>query len=344
MQKRTCLFLALTCALLSGCDVTPVSPAVATVAFVTATLPPTTTAVATVTPLPPTVAPTLVPVAGTTTSEVNVRVDTSTASESLGTIPAFSAVQVIGRDASGNWVKVIFKDAAGWVRADLVQLAEASAEIPVVDAESGTGSAGRGVIVRGVNVRSGPGTEFESLGLLSPNDVVSLFGKDPSGAWLKIGFPAALLDGTGWVAADYVQAENIDALPIVGENAAADAEATRAAPQTQPATGFNEGDSAESPLAFFDLSTMGAVQFQGEVSEPVDEDDWLGFTTQNSKVVIQVLCQSGSVQVELSQIGAAPSLPVLTCGETRRIPTQAGAEIRLHVYGSARYQLKLANE
>lgn len=341
MQIKTNLLLALTCILLTSCTVTPVTPAVPTVAFVTATLPPTVTAAPTLTSLPPTIAPTIAPIAGTTTSEVNVRVDTSTASASLGTIPAFNPVQIIGRDASGNWLRVIFNNEAGWVRADLVQLAEASAEIPVVGAESTPGSA-RGVIVRGVNVRSGPGTQFESLGLLSPNDVIVLLGKDSGGAWLQIGYPAAP-DGSGWVAAEYVQADNVDALPVIGTSVAASAEAT-SAPQTQLMPVRNEGDTAEAPLAFFDLSMVGTVQFQGEISELADVEDWLGFITQSPGIIIEVSCQSGNVQVELSQIGATPNSPILTCGETRRIQMQAGVENRLRITGSARYQLKLINE
>ena len=64
--------------------------------FVTATLPPTSIPQATHTPLPPTSIPTTPPVAGTTNTQINVRAETNTASESYGVIPAFTQVQITG--------------------------------------------------------------------------------------------------------------------------------------------------------------------------------------------------------------------------------------------------------
>jgi uncharacterized protein YraI len=321
------LFLVTACVLiLSGCVNVPITPAISLPEFVTATLPPTATLAATLTPLPPTVVPTITPIAGTTTTEVNVRASTSTASKSLGTIPAFSAIQIIGKDGSGNWLQILFNGGIGWVRADYVRVEDASVEIPVMGEETGTGAGIRGVVLRGLNIRSGPGRDFESLGLLNQNDVVSILGKDASGMWMKIEYPAAP-DGTGWIAAEFMQVNNPDAISVIGETAQPpEAESTAtdttsvAAPQAKIA--LADGDTANAPLALFSLSADSArsVQFKGEISAPEgDSEDWLGFSSQSTEVVIQVSCDSDGIQVELFQADGATSLLKLDCNNAQLV-------------------------
>lgn len=336
----------------TSCDVTPETPAVPLPEFVTATLPVTATPIATFTSLPPTITPTVSPVAGTTTSEINVRVDTSTASQSLGTVPAFSAIQVIGKDTSGLWFRVLINNEAGWVRADYVQLTDATAEVPVFIADAGNGSA-RGVVLRGVNVRSGPGQDFDSLGLLNQNDVIPLLGKDASAAWIKISYPVST-DGTGWVAAEYLQVENLDGIPTLDEVAEIPATEMAEAP-TQPETFLQQitvadNDTAESPLRNFILAenAFRSVQFQGELSAANgDSEDWLGFSARSNNVVIQVLCESGTLKVELFQAGNSSDLGV-NCSSAQlvRITPQQTYLLRLshqNIENNAatKYQVKI---
>ncbi|GAB4568768.1 MAG: hypothetical protein Fur0017_12520 [Anaerolineales bacterium] len=333
--KHTLLFTAVILAL-AGCDARPATPLIPTPEFVTATLPPTPAPAASQTPPPPSPAPTITPVTGTTTTEVNVRAGTSTASESLGTMPPFSAVQIVGKDVSGNWLRILFQDGAGWVRADFVQVTDASAEIPVWDSEAGNGSV-RGVVLRGINVRNGPGQNFESLGLLNQNDVVSILEKDPSGTWIKIEYPAAP-DAVGWVAAEFLQIENVDAIPTFAVTAEAIATKGVEAPEIPaPAqTAWMDGDSADFPLADFLLlpNSYHTVQFQGWVSAPGgDLEDWLTFVSQSDDVVIQVLCDSSGVKVELLSSVEAPNLLELNCGDVQKVQTVE----------SQRYYLKISS-
>lgn len=280
-----------------------------------------------------------------------MRADTSTASESLGTVAAFSAVQIIGKDASGKWLLVLFNEGTGWVRADFVQVENPSAEIPVVGVDSGTGGGARGVVLGGVNVRSGPGRDFESLGLLNQNDVVSVLGKDPSGAWFKIAYAPAP-EGAGWVAAEFLQVDNAEALQVLA--AATQTEANSTESPAMPITAqiaWMDGDSAESPLAFFELSAASAraVQVQGEVSAPGgDPQDWVGFSAQSAEVVIQVLCESGSLLVELSQNGEAFNSLDVDCGGRQRTQVSPGSDYLIRLSpaisdGSAyvKYQLRI---
>lgn len=334
----------------SGCDTAPATPTVSLPEFITATLPVPSAPMATQTPVPPTIAPTIAPIAGTTTTEVNVRADTSTASSSLGTIPAFSAVQIIGKDASGNWLRILYNNDAGWIRANYVQVSDATAEIPVWSVEAGNGSVGSGVVLSGVNVRSGPGRDFDSLGLLNQNDVVSILGKDSSGTWMKIDYPASA-DGTGWVAAEYLQIENIDAIPTLDEAAempAAETPVSSTQPPSQPAA-LTDGDTANDPLADFVLSPASTrlAQFQGEVSA-TDAEDWVRFSSQSDDVVIQVLCESDGIKVELFQAVDIPGLLDLSCGATQSIQVDQGQVYTLRVSPvlsddpvSRHYQLKI---
>lgn len=335
--KHILLFTALILAP-GGCDATPATPLTPMPEFITATLPPTAAPAASQTSLPPSPAPTISPIAGTTTSEINVRAETSTASESLGTIPPFSAVQIVGKDVSGKWLRILFQDGAGWVRADFVQVADASAQIPVWETEAGSGS-GRGVVLRGVNVRTGPGQDFKSLGLLNQNDVVSILEKDSSGEWMKIEYPAAP-DGIGWVAADFLQIENVDAIPIL----AATDEATATTVQgvetqtvsTPVQTAWMDGDSADFPLVNFLLSPNSAhtMQFQGWVSAPEgDNEDWITFASQSDDVVIQVLCDSPGVKVELLASVGTPSLLELNCDGVQK----------MQVVENQRYYVKISS-
>lgn len=323
MNKNKAIAALAILLLCAGCDPSISTPIPPTPPFVTATLPPTAVPIPTATPLPPTPVPTIKPITGRTTAEVNVRSETSTAGQSLGVIAAFSAVQIIGRDASGLWLQIVFNQGSGWVRADFVQVENATAEIPVVDAGAGSGSGVRGVVLRGVNVRRGPARDFESLGLLNQNDVVSILGKDSSGAWMRIRY-AASPDGTGWVALEFLQVDHVEAIPVINEAAQPiGTNPTGDAGASSPAgTVRMDGDSAAAPLAMFTLSAASSrsVQFQGQVSAPDgDGEDWIGFSSTSQKVFIQIACESGNILVELIQPGGAPGGPNLECGASQPI-------------------------
>jgi uncharacterized protein YraI len=66
-----------------------------------------------------------------------------------------------------------------------------------------------------VNVRSGPGTQFDIVGQLAAGDRVPVTGRDDDGDWLRI---VIVFGQTGWVASFAVMADgNILELPIVTE-------------------------------------------------------------------------------------------------------------------------------
>lgn len=281
-----------------------------------------------------------------------MRTDTTTASESLGTVPAFSPVQIIGRDVSGFWLRIIFNDGAGWVRADYVQVADASIEIPVWDDGTGSGSAERGVVLRGVNVRSGPGRDFEALGLLNQNDVVFILEKDSSGAWMKIEYPVSP-DGTGWVAVEFLQIENVDAIPTLATTTQATIpQASETQTVSTPVQWIQlDGDSADAPLANFMLAvgSVRSAQFKGEVSAPAgDGEDRITFSSDSDDVVIRVSCESGIVKVELFPAGGTSNILEMACGDVHMLENAAWQSYSLRISpslngdsASAVYRIKI---
>lgn len=103
-----------------------------------------------------------------------------------------------------------------------------------------------------VNIRKGPSTEFDSLGMLNINDCVSVVGESKSSPWKEIQYQ----DGTAFVHGGYLLAEPVDleALRAQQEAARAEAEAAKAAEDaakqqeaTQPAQAQAQTQTTPQP-------------------------------------------------------------------------------------------------
>jgi len=313
----------------ASCSNTAVAGQTATPNFATAVLPSTstpisepTTAYISSTPMANQAAAlTVTPVEGITTTLVNVRAEPSTASEMLGMINLFTKIQITGQDASGSWYQLMYaesKNGNGWVRAEYVQV-DATAQISIIGAEAGSGSAMSGLVIQKINVRKGPATTFESLGVLSPNDVVFITGKDPSSAWMQIEFANAP-EGTGWVASEFLQVSHADSLPTIGEVKQV-FETPSATTILTPATfqtALEDGDSMQAPLtaAFFSPTNIRAIQIEGDISAPAgDTKDWVQFSADGGGLVLEVLCASNLLQVELWSNEVRVDTFALPCGD-----------------------------
>lgn len=273
-----------------------------TPSFITATLPATSAPPATQTSPPPTPIPTNAPVPGTTTTQVNVRAETNTASETLGTLPAFAPVQIIGKESTGNWIQIIYEHRVGWVRAEFVQV-DSSVEIQVVGLESGEPVGRSGVVTSGINVRSGAGTQFESIGVLTQNDVVLVIGKSENGAWMQIRF----IGKTGWVASEFLQIENIEEAPVI--NVIENTPVTPVINETPSALNniaLQDNDSLQAPLAKIVLTENKILQITGDVSSPQgDVEDWVEFSSVASDMLIELICNGNNLSIEVWQAGGA---------------------------------------
>jgi uncharacterized protein YraI len=336
--------------------------------IITATLPPTPVPSATLTPVPPTPTATVTPVDGMTTTQVNVRATPSSAGAQLGMIPPFAKVQIVGRDAGSNWYQILYADGpdgTGWITAQYVNVLRGSDTIPVVGQRPSAtqaavgataGPTGSGTVLQQVNVRSGPGTGYDALGLLNPNDAVTLTGKDASAAWLQIVYAAAA-DGVGWVAATYIQSGDLDRLPIVGSSGSAAATSTPGsapAPVTPtPAAALQDDDSAQAPAVNVVFSPLGTrtLIFSSEISAPNgDAEDWVQFTPFGASVVASLNCSgNGSPTTELNSNGRpVDGWPGLACGESKLLDLKSGESYLMSLsitagdsLASVRYTLRI---
>jgi len=323
-----------------------IKAATSTIAIITATLPPTLTPPPTQTPLPPLPPPTTTPIEGTASTQINVRSEPSTISEVLGIIPASTKVQIVGKDPGGNWWQIMYPqgtDGKGWVTAQYVATA-GKPEVPVIGgAHPNQGNAA--VIQQQLNIRSGPGTDFNSIGTLNPQDVINLTGKDAHGAWLQIDFSAGPA-GKGWINAAFVQARDVDKLPIVsdtgqvvGTNTPVD---TPLPPTPTVVPAPTDNDSAQAPAVdiIFSASGTRSIQYTSDVSSPAgDTDDWIQFTPFTQSVRIDLTCTgSRLLAIEILQNNQLVKND-LACGTSQIVTTNAGTTYLIHIQVAAGSEL-----
>jgi hypothetical protein len=171
-----------------------------------------------------------------------------------------------------------------------------------------------GLVIQGVNVRNGAGQDNASLGTLVANDVILLTGRDSSGDWLQINFKG----GPGWVAAEFIQVNQLESVPIVASQNEENP-ATESADPANPSISIQDSDSLGAPLIALTLqpSAAGGLQSSGSISA-ADEADWIQFTTLGASVSIQVECSlSEAIHLDLYQDGFALNEGFLKCNETK---------------------------
>jgi len=308
---------------------------------VTATLPATLTHFPSETPLAPPHQPTIPPVEGITSTQVNVRAEPSTSSNVLGMIPANTKVEITGKDPSGNWWQINYSegvDGKGWITAQYVTTAS-TPEVPVIGGDAADpGNGNVAVIQQQLNVRSGPGTNFNSLGTLNAQDVVQLTGKDPNGAWLQIGF-AAGPEGKGWVNAAFVRATGVENLPIVTEAGLIVGTGTPTiipstpTPTVVPAWADNDSPAAPIVSVLFEPAGTQTLIYNGEVSSPQgDPEDWIAFKPYGQFVFISLECHgSDSIKIDLAENSVSVNT-YINCGDQiKKTAVNAGANYLLHL-------------
>jgi uncharacterized protein YraI len=226
----------------------------------------------------------------------------------------------------------------GWVTAQYVTVS-GTPDVPVIGGGGTSQNQINGnvaILQQQLNIRSGPGTDFNSLGTLNPQDVVNLIGKDANGAWLQIEF-AAGPDGKGWINAAFVQAQGVENLPIVTEAGQVVGTGTPTGiPPTPTATlvpAPADGDSAENPAVKMVFSATGTKSFQysGDISSPEgDAEDWVQFTPYTQFVRVGFECSGSSLaNLEILQNGSV--VQSLACGDAISIQTLTEKVYVMHI-------------
>jgi uncharacterized protein YraI len=346
-MKPSAILLTLLPLFLAACAAqSPVTPAPA--AAVSRVPAPTATPSASPTGTPPPPAPsaTPAPIQGTLTIKVNVRSGPGTAFASLGQLNAGEKVSISVHDPTGAWYQILYPAAAGgtaWVAAQFVQLA-AGTTVPAQATPTPTGPSGR--VLQRLNVRSGPGLGFASLGMLEPEAQVSLTGRNTTASWFQIDYPSAP-GGRGWVSAQYIQADtaglpvlNEQGTPVAGESSGPTPVPVTPTPTLGPA--YADGDSAANPGAQVSFSASGTrlFSYSSRVSTPQgDPEDWIAFTPYavnrlDAQLLFSLACAgNGSLSVEIWQAGVRLSgWGALACGDADKLillPAGQAYELRL---------------
>jgi glucose/arabinose dehydrogenase len=169
---------------------------------------------------------------------VNVRSGPSTQHTVLGVTRPGQHYTVTGKNADGSWWRIDYLGREGWLYAPLVQpvnvdgvavveagtagteagTAATPAQAPASSADGATVS-----IIRRMNVRSGPGTNYSVLTTALPGEQYTVTGKNTDGSWWRIDRNGR----AGWVFGSLVQARNVADVPV--------AQAESAPAATQPA-------------------------------------------------------------------------------------------------------------
>ena len=344
-MKKLALMLVLLIIVIANCGKNP--PPAAPTTIPSPSIPPGTSTIP-ASPLPPTLTITPVLIDGTLTIKVNVRSGPGTTYDSLGQLEAGSKVQVIARDGTGKWYKIFYPSTAqeyGWIASQFVTIT-AGTGIPQDATPTPAGPMGQ--VIQRLNVRAGPGTTFDLLGVLEAGAAVSLTGKNSTASWFQIDYPAGP-GGQGWVTSQYVQTDATPDLPLLddlGHLVTPGAAGTASGPilASTPTVGpaIADGDSFTNPAVKVIFTSGGThlLIYSSQVSTPQgDAEDWVSFTPYSlvgtdARLNLSLECTGNTtLKVELWQGSTLLSgWGSLACGDTlKSIHLPAGKMILVHL-------------
>jgi uncharacterized protein YraI len=371
-MSRIIFLLPILFSLLAGCSFSlgpQETPTPTPVPFYTATLLPTFTPHPSATYAPPTITPTIQPLEATTNAQVNVRSGPDQTQPSLGLINFGTKVQIIGKDAAEKWWRIVYADTpsgVGWVSMGFITFNGDPDDVPVIDTNaqpptpapgetsaptlSPTPKARTASVTEKINVRSGPATSNESLGMIEANTTVVLTGRNEINTWVQIEF-ADGPDGKGWVAALYLKDPDLKGLAYYDNQGkliyapTPDPFAGSGQPSPTP-TGYipapPDNDSEDAPGVKQTLSSSGAgtLIYTSELSSPTGDDvDWVAFTldipaNQSAYLYLRLDCTgNGGVTTTLEKDGQ----PV---ADTRQLMC-GNYDLAIKVIGQQEYVLVL---
>jgi len=146
---------------------------------------------------------------------INVRMGPGTQYPTYGVAPIGSVFEITGVSQDGEWwvVKLpteLSNTGDGWIAARYTETSGDTSNLPVVEAppldgleppEPAPGTP-MATALEPINVRSGPGKEYESYGVASAGDTAEIIGKSADGGyWVVVISTDTAPDGRGWVIA-----------------------------------------------------------------------------------------------------------------------------------------------
>ena len=287
----------------------------------------------------------------TVLGEMNIRSGPSTDYEVVGDAVAGEEFAITGKNEDGNWWRIDFRGESGWIYAPFVIAAEAEA-VPVVGAAM-TETAVTApptelpiVTVGGdMNVRSGPGEDYDRIGGATAGEEFDITGKSADGEWWQIDF-----DGrSGWIFAPFVTATDAENVPVVDsameETTAPTAGTETAAPEAEGAIATVNGDMNIRQGPGTEFARIGGA-FEGEEFDitgksadgewwQIDFDGEAGWvyapfvTATNAENVPTVEAPPAQTPVAApgsSGAGQAPATAIATIGEDVNVRSGPGTE------------------
>jgi uncharacterized protein YraI len=162
---------------------------------------------------------------------VNVRSGPGTNYPSYGVAPEGKQGEVIGVSPDGGWwvIRISTEYASsgqGWVSGDYVRVENAEnvpvfqppAPPPEINPPTPIPDEGQPIATAldYINVRSGPGFEYEIYGVGAKGAQALVIGISEDSEWWVVEISTIYSpDGTGWVSADWVVVENGDDVPVI---------------------------------------------------------------------------------------------------------------------------------
>ena len=136
---------------------------------------------------------------------LNVRSGAGPNAPRLGQLGRGDQVLVIGQNTDGTWLEIRWAYGTGWISAAHANAPGVAAPTAPQSAVPITADAPFGIVSTAfLNVRSGPGINYASLGRVSGGDTLAILGRSADGAWYQVQSPF----GSGWVSARYLTLRN----------------------------------------------------------------------------------------------------------------------------------------
>ncbi len=160
---------------------------------------------------------------------VNVRGGPSTDYPIYGVASPGDTAELVGKSPDGGWWTVavstaLSADGQAWVSANYVTAYNAE-NVPVInppplppDIEVPPPGAGKATCKteEPMNVRTGPGNQYPSLGKVPKGITAEVIGVSPDGGWWVVVVPTSIApEGQGWMSAAYCIGSNTGGVPVV---------------------------------------------------------------------------------------------------------------------------------
>lgn len=148
---------------------------------------------------------------------------------------------------------------------DQPEASKSSLQEPVPAVEAAASQAGAQLVAPGaVNIRSGPGLNYDVIGTLNANTTMPISGRNGPASWWQLKIAGG---ATGWVAASVVNATNTDVVPVVDAPPPAQSAAPAAPEPVADNPPPQQPRYQYEPTGWYDDGNAGLTRFLGDIKD-----------------------------------------------------------------------------